>query len=374
MFSPENYSTWLVVLKFLGLALAAGSSIWGTLTVLTVTTPAGRKQLTRAGAVAIGLTLFGLSISIVSEDLQRRKAAADQVKQIAAEAARTNEIIIAGQPLASLSLRLAFSNKDPVLWDIMKEGEEAIEENAYTSQGGVPATPFEVVEYEAILSPLLTYMGRLGQPLESVAAPEDPSDSTDSPSPDGSVLALIALDESENTILSFGNVPGGLSTLPAGFDPLHDTGSSPYVYRVLAEGKGTDVSSYHIIWVLDPVALAASVQRQNEKIESTARLPDTMRVVIFYDIGTLPFAHNNFTRSDSSFWTSDNEISFELLGDATLTASVNGISTRHYALKHAYAVELDLYDEFDEFQDYNTGCTLLEFELQKEDAVPVAVS
>src|SRR5262245_59944264 len=92
-----NLGTWLTILKYLGLFLAAGSSIWGTVNTLTITAAHGRKRLTPAGGVSIALTICGLGISIVSEDLQRRQASSVHAEQVAAEAERTNEIIIAGQ-------------------------------------------------------------------------------------------------------------------------------------------------------------------------------------------------------------------------------------------------------------------------------------
>jgi hypothetical protein len=85
-----DYSTWLIVFKFLGLAIAAGSSIWATVNELTVQDD-GRKRLTRSGFIAIGLTIGGLVISIVFEDLQRRNTAREQAARVTAEAKRTNE-------------------------------------------------------------------------------------------------------------------------------------------------------------------------------------------------------------------------------------------------------------------------------------------
>lgn len=44
-------------------------------------------------------TILSLATSILSEDVQRRNDAKAQADQIAAEVKRTNDIIIAGQPL-----------------------------------------------------------------------------------------------------------------------------------------------------------------------------------------------------------------------------------------------------------------------------------
>ncbi|MGY2996918.1 hypothetical protein [Mesorhizobium sp. URHB0026] len=66
-----NISIWLIVLKYMGLSLATGSSIWATINVLTTTGPDNRKQLTAAGVVSIVLTILGLVISIVSAKAAR---------------------------------------------------------------------------------------------------------------------------------------------------------------------------------------------------------------------------------------------------------------------------------------------------------------
>jgi hypothetical protein len=97
----SRLASWLIMLKYAGLALAAASSIWVTVNVLTTTTANGQKELTPAGFVAIGLTILGLVTSIISDDLQRRRTAQISRQQVSAEAKRTNSIIIAGQPLTS---------------------------------------------------------------------------------------------------------------------------------------------------------------------------------------------------------------------------------------------------------------------------------
>jgi len=67
----------LVVLKYLGLLVAASSSIWGTIHELTASGADQQKHLTHAGKVAIILTVSGLVISIISEDVERRRPTFD---------------------------------------------------------------------------------------------------------------------------------------------------------------------------------------------------------------------------------------------------------------------------------------------------------
>src|SRR5262249_29175424 len=55
---------------------------------------------------------------------------------------RTNEIIVAVQPLTSLSLTWEFQSADAGLREAMKKGQQAINKNAWTSQAGTPEIPF----------------------------------------------------------------------------------------------------------------------------------------------------------------------------------------------------------------------------------------
>jgi len=92
---------------------------------LTLTTSDGRKKLTAAGVASIILTIVGLVTNVVSEDLQRREAPSSQAEQVASEAKRTNDIIIAGRPLRSLTLTWAFRGLGDDLERRLKKGEDA---------------------------------------------------------------------------------------------------------------------------------------------------------------------------------------------------------------------------------------------------------
>ena len=207
--SLGDLSTWLLVLKYLGLCLAAGSSIWGAANDLSIRGPNGERRLTNAGAAAVGFTALGLIISLVSEDLRRRQDSASHAAQVIAEARRTNEIIISGQQLASLSFRWEFTSRSAALRKAMDDGAKAQYENALTSQGGVPKTPFEVVDYESLLLPLVSF---LADPQNALSAkpPPLPDPATQhvkqSEKKQGSTVVLMSLDAPSNAILSFGSI------------------------------------------------------------------------------------------------------------------------------------------------------------------------
>jgi len=120
--------TILTILKYLGLCLAAVSSIWGITHELTIKTADNRKRLTKAGIVSILFVVIGLVLSIISEDIGRKHAAQNQFAKVAAEARRTNEITIASQPLTSLKFVLQFESSDTSFRKKMEDGDQDIQE------------------------------------------------------------------------------------------------------------------------------------------------------------------------------------------------------------------------------------------------------
>ena len=165
-------ATWLMVLKYAGLCLAAGSSIWGTINELTNKGPDGSRRLTKAGQIAISLTVVGLVISLVSEDVQRRRDNEAHAAQVAAEAKRTNEIIVSGQQLTSLKLHWQFASRNAELEQKMADGVNAAQENSDNEQGGVPEVPFDVEDYQVLLLPLISFVANPGEAFKKEDQPK----------------------------------------------------------------------------------------------------------------------------------------------------------------------------------------------------------
>jgi hypothetical protein len=290
----EDISIWLTLLKYLGLCLAAGSSIWGTVNELTTKTVGGKRHVTRAGIIAISFTILGLVISLVSEDLQRRASEASQK----AEVRRTNKIIVFGQPLTSLALHWRFSSSNADLWKIMTDGQAEIDKNAETEQGGSPEVPYEAEDYEQALMPLLSFIARVGDKSA------DASKSRAAKNDNKTIVTLASLDPSSNAILSFGSIdsnsewynPKKGRPLSAGFLSrigFRTANSLPHATAETAASSG-GASHYRIDWDLDPSTFAHAINRANPDVTPTAKLPKTLKMAIFYDAGTLPFEENNF--------------------------------------------------------------------------------
>jgi hypothetical protein len=430
-----------VVLAYAGLLLATFSSIWGATHDLRAADASGAKRLTSWGKVAIAFTLAGLVVSVGSRaaadrlqaasDDQRRKveqqqrdqhdreqaASLDQVRaqmglgfrtleeaaktrqeqqmRLSAisrdEAAReqrevvrqlvaTNEVVVAGQPLTSLSLHLRFASANPALWAAMKAGQAKIRENDESEQGGSPRVPYVAMEYDAALLPLVSYLGVLGAAPAPAAVrpPGEMAAGANSP-----LVVLIPLDESKNAIMSFGDLGSapdwsddrGDALLSAGFSlPFMEgvrTGDTwPQSSAELSPKQGHGMSHYAIDWALDPVTLANATDRRRADVPSTGKLPRVLRVVILYgnptkggEKQTLPFRKNNFAVTSAvNLWSSGpgKQSRVPELRDVSLTIQVNGLreGTYRYRLNRIYGVGLT--DEYDDDEDI--GCTILEFE------------
>ncbi|MER9121301.1 hypothetical protein NKH93_32950 [Mesorhizobium sp. M0954] len=369
----KDISTWLLLLKYLGLCLAAGSSIWGTVNQLTVAAQGGEKRLTSEGVVAISFTILGLLISLASEDLARRNSENTRKAQTLAETKRTNEIIIAGQPLTSLSLHWEFASMNAALSQAMKKGQEDIKENAESSQGGTPAVPFDVEEYSAALLPLISYVAGIGAKNGEVSN----ADQAEQGAQDSSFVVLVALDASPNAILSFGAIGSGvtwksnssaraLSSGFLGFYGVREGNSTPRVTADLATMRDVGVSTYAIDWDLDPGTLASVIDRRNAAIPPTANLPKLLKVAIFHDIRVLPFEQHNFGVPHVDVW-GKNELNHEKMSfepndfsNMILTMEVNNFSDMKYRYSLRSIYEVDLVDKFGDGID--SRCTMLEFE------------
>jgi len=269
----------LVFLKYFGICLAAASSVWGTLHDLTFKTHDDKKRLTRAGKVAVGMTLLGLAISILSEDLQHQYAAAAQREQIATEARRTNRILLSAQPLTSLTLSLQFESSDAALRKALEQAKIQIHKNAEDEQGGIPPVRYETMEYQAHIIPLLRHLSRMG-----FSAPAHPEAAKTAKPNQSSVFALLPLDDARNTVLAFGSLKQKTTEtspvakdarLPAGFAPLNDNARKGRTIPLLGvvfgdHGKVTCTLN----WDLDPATLHNAVNCSVEEIHATAKTAD----------------------------------------------------------------------------------------------------
>lgn len=286
---------------------------------------------------------------------------------------RTNEILVASQPLMRLKFELHVESVSAGLRRRMAAGQQAIFDNAETAQGPSLEIPAEVVEFDEALSPLLRHIAKAGRPIGAFDPRLDDVEEQD----EKAAVVLVALDEAPNAILAFGSTgragwmdkrtkiePG------AGFLADHTTytgprrGSSSPAVRVEPSGSGGPRSRYSIVWDLDPVTLSRAVDRNNPSIPSTAKLPKHLRVAVLYDIFSLPFSEGNFGDTSAvNLWSRREWTPVRLgseLSNVQLSIAVNGISELTYQYRLVQISRVRLLTDYDD--EIATECTMLEFE------------
>ncbi len=298
------YEWILNILKYAGLVLAAASSIWSATNVES-REAGGVRKLTRAGKVAIGLTLLGLLISVASNLLQDQLNAENAQSAAAKELARMNRIIISGQPLTQLHLSWTFHEVKEPLLAFLKTADGTMREDWQQAFFNVPMSSDDVAvmnsQYE--LFPFLNFLAH---------------DSLDQPKT-ANVLAMIALDDGLNAVLPFGSLETAIAPPPdAAVKPAPEGAAGPvgvvdweYVQRFILsgsfEGANTPIlaithdADVDISWNLDPVMFSRAIDRRERSVGVPAGLPFELKIVLFYDIAELPFHMANLVGSSRLF-------------------------------------------------------------------------
>jgi hypothetical protein len=226
----------------------------------------------------------------------------------------------------------------------------------------MPVTPFAAAEYRWSLLPLLTNLARTGD-REDRTGDEPRGDST---------LVLIPLDDSQNAILSFGEVPSDAladdrgKPVAAGESSVRqgDGGSTPWVTTKERRGR---LANFGIEWDLDPATLAAEVSRRNAHIAPTASLPQRLGVILLHDIRQLPVQPANYSIPRAvNLWDRNGYGREKVtlppdMAAMRLILEANGFRQITHSYRLARAYRIDLRDEYDD--DIEAGCLLLEFEL-----------
>lgn len=329
----------LTILKYVGLVLAALSTIWG-MSLQTTIMENGRKRLTKAGYCAISLTMLGLSIGIGINILQDRQAARAHEDAMRADLRRTNRIIMSDQALTSLRLRWEFHGIPYPLQKHLADARSKAVRGRIQLHGEAAAAQRKDVAWQFELYPFLSELMHAldGTPAHNWQIVP-------------SVLVLFPLDDSQNTILSFGRVnlsetwladksralmshqdgvlPAGVSTCAAAACDFSQAGTDivrPYRTWPYLEFPGEPsvirlkdlplrpTDDVVLGWDLDPLTLAGALSRQNASVTPTAKLPSVLRLTVLYDFSRIPFDSGNFAlQMPSTFW--DYRLAAELTHD-----------------------------------------------------------
>lgn len=332
-------------LKYFGLMVGTASAVWGALLDLKEEGLGGKKRLTRAGKLSIGITIVSLVVSLTSAALGDRlareadrtaakkrqdesfeqfrrhqelisgqlqeldkaeKLRSEQREQFdkltQREAKRTTDIIIAGQPLTSLTVTWAIRGLDAELVQMLKNGDENAMNFIKGEQGERGDEQNRAVFREEQLYPFLVALAR-----------HFTKDTAKDPNPN--VVVLLALDDDHNSVLPFGFFDqtnpwlrrtastASEYTVPPG---VEIGGHSAFGNGKLPNWPWLQVHDTNVVitWTLDPLTFSTALNRQNNFIVPTAKCPSVLRIAILFDIKEEPpFVGGNFAiAEDQDFW------------------------------------------------------------------------
>jgi len=324
----------LTFLKYAGLGIAALSSLWSATNVVSKEVD-GRKQLTFAGKVAVLITLASLIVSVSSTILEDRAHARAAANRAIAELNQTNRIIMAGQPLASLSLDWKFGPNDNATQFFRNANEAVTKTIENDSQGEVGASQGQGIYKSLVLGPFIQAL-----PAGNFGKSNPPA------------VILLSLDNFQNAVLAIGGITSttkwsgkmqfSRDKLAGGVDLVDESGAALYggvparkrAVRSSPQLRETsDGGSLELSWSLDPVTLANSIDKQNDVTPLTANLPRELKMLILYEIQELPFNVESFASSavfepwdGSSYGKKADGTPNPMLSDCTLELIPNGFT------------------------------------------------
>jgi hypothetical protein len=392
-----------MILKYAGLLLATVSSVWGTLHDLTENKN-GRRVLTRPGKIAMSFTALGFAVALGSnivEDLSKSK-------EVQAEVRRT----VAAQPLASLDFEWEFPMVSETIRGELKQGDKEIDDYVNDQQRDIDSDEMnELNRIYKLYGFLLSYAREMGgekpkghttggadlrHPALRLASPRGTrraapkAKESKTPSEKDSVLVLVSLDDGQNAILSFGTLrspvtwsleagilskrknvlSGGVSTcpFPSQYCQFDDTPDAPRSINSWPALQDPNASMFNdrrvltIVWTLNPLTLANSIDRQNTAINPTAQFPAKLKIAILYNIEDLPFRTPDFAFPEVySLWSDPDKgkrtVEKPPLSNVKLIP--NNLAESAYRYKLVQASTRPLFNSYDE--ETQSDCLLLEF-------------
>ncbi|MGV3662024.1 MAG: hypothetical protein ACO1TE_17700 [Prosthecobacter sp.] len=379
----------LTLLKYAGMVLATCSTLWSATQELS--SGQGReKKLTRAGYIALFFTIAGLLLSVISTFLADREAAQAQQTELLAEIRRTRSIILASQPLKSMRFQWTISNWGASLRQQMEHAlaeEIAVHEDSQRNIGSEEGTE---INRDNVLLPMLRALaftlcdpGTEGAPLAGNTRDVDNNDDDEDSRRSSNMLLLFSLDEDRNTILSLGSLTEPV-TWNHDAQPLKEEPLSVLSGAVMGSQKTTRPidqwpvanrapDGIKITWNVNPRTLVAATDRQNNGVTPTARLPETFKMALLFDIHDLPFHGTNLALTTAkSFWEMDenNSPGSRSKGKpqpkpslaSKLIVEVNGIEDAPYVYELKQIGETRIEDDDYGEESFQCRCLLMTFQ------------
>lgn len=298
----KKYAAVISYLKYAGLTMAGIASLWSAANIESKEIE-GKKQITTAGRISIFLTIAGLGISITSNILEDKLKSEKEKQAVIDELRKTNEIILAGQPLAQLLLEWQFENVNKTLTERIIAQESQILEDY---QLGFYNVPMRSDDYKLLNGFYLLY------PFLKNITNDSPEESKGK-----NVFTLIALDSSQNSVLPIGNFNDDIEGNNNNPEELKKRGlkysggirfngdldhfwGQSYgmpalnLTRPINDAPILTTTGNRVIikWQLDPYTLSNVIDKQYDNT-LTANFPPLIKVLLFNGAEKLPFVENN---------------------------------------------------------------------------------
>ena len=319
----------ITVLKYLGLAVATASAIWGLLGRPIAEDAAGRRRVTRAGWVSLGLIAVGALISGLST--LRESQLAHEAKR-AADRAQARRA-----PLQRLSVRWTFTPTDRSTPKPGRSGRqpECVEDESprggerlallYPWLGAYPGEPMRARDVVALL-PLDSSASRV-LPLGMIAGNRGDGEDT------STHLTTDRLRQIAATVEFREDLEQCLGRKRSYRPPRIERTRTCPVEATLTRGEKSVTAS----WDLDPTCIGSGVDRVESASAPTAEFPERMVVVVLVEIGGLPFAPSNFALNGRAWLRWDELIRRARAGErSTLTLVANGETADPVVYELAY--------------------------------------
>ena len=365
--------------KYAGPVVATVSSIWAATHTISREVD-GRRTLTLAGRVAIGLAIGGLVITLASSylkdavDRQRASDSADaETKRVEADKQQLKVLALSAQPLTRLSLTWRFEGVSASMGAAMIAGREEADDAYREGVYNVPRSKsaIDILYGYYVLFPFLRTIASEFQGGHG----RGPGESNDT------IIALLALDAATNAVLPIGYLShdslrsdewnrivsegaqfaGGLR-LPEDKFTFIDGVPPKFSRPVLnAPTLSIDRGAATIDWDLDPATFSNAVDRQAGSLPVMASLPETLRVVLISEAARLPFQGTNLAAPrECSPWSSDAKakpVRPSRFSASTITLVPNASANNpvRYRLREAFLQSLR--------NDYNHPCDFTDLQL-----------
>lgn len=277
----------------------------------------------------------------------------------------TQDIILSGQPLKSVSLSWDFIGLERPFQDYVHEKQqEAIEytddndDVFYGLMGPRHSEVFYQIKRDYSLYSFFNYLCGTQQEDYNARKP---------------VIVQMSFDEQNSAVLSFGQINKDLADwgrdddsetydFSGAIEYIEDFENLPNWDEFVRKSRRSespwlgdlDDNNCRINWNLDPSSLFSAIDMVSSKSFVSSKLPERFRIMVFYDIERLPFEYGNLARfnipkpySIGRFDENPHFYGNNYYRESTLKLTFNGIKDIAYIYDVRVVGDTDITESFD---------------------------